>query len=111
MRALTLSAVAALLSLTVARTAPADEFSETRARAILSVAIDTGAPIFNAGDHEGCYRVYRGALESIRPLLRDRHRLREDVASALRRAEHTSSRTERAWILRHTIDRLLEDLR
>jgi len=110
MRALFLTAVAVLLSLTVAKAAPADEFHQSRAQVVLTNAIDTGSPLYNNGEYENCYLFYRGALRSTLPLLRDRPDLRDQIEAALWRAERTASRGHRAWILRHAIDRTLAGL-
>ena len=109
MRALYLTA-AVLLSLAIAKAAQADEFRQSRVQVILSDAIDTGSPIFNSGDHRGCYIFYRGALRSTLPLLRDRRDLKDQIEAALWRAEHTASWFDKAWILRHAIDQTLADL-
>src|SRR5207253_278883 len=93
-----LAATAALLVLLVGGNAPAQQgFREDRARVILKEAIRTGAPLYNRGDAGGCYLVYRGALQSVLPLLRDHPRLRANISASLQRAVGQRSFDARAW--------------
>jgi hypothetical protein len=85
-------------------------FREARARTILVDAVNTGAPLYNVGDVDGYYRVYRGALSSIRPLLQARPELGAYVTAGFRSAAQQPTLRGKAWVLRMTIDALLEEL-
>src|SRR5437016_1366377 len=111
MRTSLLTAVAVAVVLLAGNTVQAQAgFCEARARVILNEAINTGAPIFNRGDACGCYLVYRGALSSVLPLLRNRPDLQIHIRAALRRAACQRCSDARAWTLRRAIDRTLEAL-
>ncbi len=73
----------------------------------ISEAISVGAPLYNAGNHEACFRVYEGTSM----------RLEQGAACAGVRAAFTSGLTraatlttfkEKAWALRDTFDGLLD---
>jgi serine/threonine-protein kinase len=82
----------------------------------LHIAIGAGAPIYNAGDHAGCARLYR---EAIGALLAEPGALREGtrIAASARlevgaaRADACRDATRAAWELRWTFDDLLQVLR
>jgi hypothetical protein len=70
-------------------------------------AIDVGAPLYNDGHPEACFRIYQGtALDLI-------HRLREcpgpvkALQSGLERANGEKSYDAKAWAMRDTFDGLL----
>jgi S1-C subfamily serine protease len=78
-------------------------------RQILS-AIDNGAPLYNEGQHEACYRIYEGTA----------FKFEHDVACAgvrtafgdgLLRASGKKTYTEKAWAMRDTFDGLIEAAR
>jgi hemoglobin len=67
-------------------------------------AINEGARLFNDnGDQYGCYRVYQGALLSVRPLLDDHPDLQKDIDAGLAQANAAPSITERAFALRKVL--------
>jgi hypothetical protein len=106
-----LATAAVGLALAFAGAVPAQPgFRRERARVILNDAVNTGAPLYNRGDHRGCYQVYRGALQSVLPLLRHRPGLRADIAASLREAHRQRSANDQAWTLRRAIDRTLQGL-
>ncbi len=82
--------------------------SELDARIVraLGEAIDIGAPVFNAGDPSGCYRLYQGALLAVTPLLDDRPELRSSVQQKVNRAQAARSVADRAFILREALDEI-----
>jgi hypothetical protein len=86
------------------RAVPADVADRVRA------AIQVGAPLYNAGDHAGCARVYQETAEALlaratpnEPRVAVTARLR----AALARAGERSSPTHAAWELRWAFDDLV----
>jgi hemoglobin len=73
--------------------------------------INIGAPIFNQGDHAGCYRLYQGALLMMEPMLQHRAELRQVVGAGLRDAEVLPTAAQRATELRRILDRVLAAVR
>ena len=75
----------------------------------ISSAISRGAPIYNEGDHSGCYNVYRQTAERIVEhcsvaVVQQKLRL------ALYLAEKQPSFTDRAWTMRHSFDAILRGI-
>lgn len=71
----------------------------------LKDVINYGAELFNKqADHAGCYRVYQGALISIRPFMSPTMRKRID--ESIVRAEGLPYYSERAFELRRTLDEI-----
>lgn len=83
----------------------ADDIAE--AVKAISEAIESGAPLYNAGNHEACFRIYEGA--SMR-LERESNckGVREAFGAGLLRAGTVESWTEKAWALRDMFDGLLD---
>ncbi len=74
-------------------------------------AIEVGVPIYNQGDHAGCYRIYQGALFVIEPLLAHRPDLQKTVTDALAQAQTEPTIGHSAFVLRRALDRIIDDLR
>jgi hypothetical protein len=73
----------------------------------ISDAISVGAPVYNSGDHEACYRIYEGtALRLERDS--DCKIVREALGQGLLRAQTLENGTERAWAMRDAFDGLLD---
>jgi hemoglobin len=69
----------------------------------LKDVINTGADLFNKyGDHAGCYRLWKGALLAIKPLLAPA--MQNEIDMALADAEKLPRVSDRAFALRKTID-------
>jgi serine protease Do len=69
-------------------------------------AIDIGAPLYNQGNHEACFRVYEGlALRFEREL--ECPLVREALGQGLLRAQTKSTFTEKAWAMRDAFDGIL----
>lgn len=70
-------------------------------------AIANGAPIYNSGNHEGCYRIYEGTS-----LRLDRESsckgVRDALGQGLLRASTLGTFTEKAWAMRDAFDGLLD---
>jgi len=71
-------------------------------------AIEKGAPIYNANDHEACFRIYEGtALRLENELPSDCQGVREALGQGLLRAQTLETYTEKAWAMRDAFDGLL----
>ena len=73
----------------------------------ISDAISNGAPVYNEGNHEACFRIYQGtALEIDRDS--DCKPIRDALGQGLLRAETLKSFTEKAWAMRDAFDGVLD---
>jgi len=71
-------------------------------------AIEKGAPIYNDGDHETCFRIYEGtALRLENDLPVECKGPREGLGQGLLRSGTLDSYTEKAWAMRDAFDGLL----
>jgi hemoglobin len=70
----------------------------------LSAALDIGVPMFNKGDHQGCYQIYHGALLAAKPLLVGKPELVQAIQARLERAATLTVPAQRAFELRRAID-------
>lgn len=73
-------------------------------------AIENGAPLYNDGKHEACFRIYEGTA------VKFEHDaacagVRSAFGDGLLRASGLSSYTEKAWAMRDTFDGLLDAAR
>jgi S1-C subfamily serine protease len=73
----------------------------------IGAAIETGAPLYNEGKHEACFRVYEGTA------VKFEHDaacagVRSAFGDGLLRAGGLSSYTEKAWAMRDTFDGLID---
>ena len=72
----------------------------------IASAVSSGAPVYNQGNHEACFRIYEGTAVKI-----EREAACAGTRSAfgdgLLRAGSLSSFTEKAWALRDTFDGVL----
>jgi S1-C subfamily serine protease len=70
-------------------------------------AIASGAPLYNQGNHEACYRIYEGTAEKW-----EREApcpgIRTAFGDGLLRASALTSFTEKAWAMRDTFDGLID---
>jgi S1-C subfamily serine protease len=70
-------------------------------------AIDNGAPLYNEGKHEACYRIYEGTavkFEHDAPCVG----VRTAFGDGLLRANGLASYKEKAWAMRDTFDGLID---
>jgi len=73
----------------------------------ISQAIELGAPLYNGGNHEACFRIYEGT--SIRFERESGCKgVREAFGAGLLRSTTLDSFTEKAWALRDMFDGLLD---
>ena len=74
----------------------------------LREVINHGAAIFNnQGDYAGCYRLFEGALQAVKPLLGGYPELQKKIEAALTEANQQPSMHDRA----HSLRRVLNDVR
>jgi hypothetical protein len=72
-------------------------------RDALKEVINAGAELFNKyGDHAGCYRLYQGSLITIKPFLAPA--TQKEIEMALAEAEKQPRLSDRAFVLRKTLD-------
>jgi hypothetical protein len=77
----------------------------TLLRDSLKEVINVGADLFNKyGDHAGCYRIYQGALISIKPFLPPE--TQKEIETSLVEAEKQARFSDRAKELRKTLDNI-----
>ena len=77
--------------------------------AVLQQAIQEGVPLFNQGEPERCYDVYRTALSNILMLASEQLSPMERslIQQALRQAQGMNSPSDQAWALRTAIDAIM----
>lgn len=71
-------------------------------------AIAIGAPIYNDGDREGCYRVYSNAALALDRKVKGCVAARGALLAGVRRADKLASFDEKAWAMRDAFDGLLD---
>jgi uncharacterized surface protein with fasciclin (FAS1) repeats len=85
---------------------PQDKVSSHEVRQMIEHAISRGARLFNSGHHHECAEIY---TETARKMVSYGDRMPTEVTrtlnGALSQAGHTSCATQRAWTLRHGLDR------
>ena len=74
----------------------------------LRLFINQGAEVYNSGDYLGCYRLYEGALTSIKPILAHRPNLQKAIDGGLAQAK-TSRDPDKAFVLRSVIDQIRKE--
>ncbi len=72
--------------------------------------IDHGADLYNQGDWSGCYRLWEGALMSLKPMLDHRPKLQEAIDGGLSKARQDAVQWQRAWALRPVLDKIRADI-
>jgi serine protease Do len=71
--------------------------------ATIEEAIRLGAPLYNAGNHEACFRIYENAVTKMEQGAACKG-LRSAMGDGLLRASSTSTFRDKAWALRDTFD-------
>ena len=83
----------------------ADPLSRTdldkRLSKLVFETVTSGVDLYNAGNYEGCYRLYQGSLSAIVPLLDHKPKLAESVANQLAKAKKETA-TDGAFTPRST---------
>lgn len=109
-RGITLTAVLTLANLSVAD-APVDPLPradlDKRVRRAAHDAATAGYDLYTGGNHEGCARLYEGALIALTPMLDHRPDAAETVRSALARARAANGSAQKALVLRKALDELV----
>ena len=90
--------------------APASPQRAQRAAAVLELAIERGVPRFNAGDTASCAALYELAIASVVLLGEDAISAdaKAELSKALEQGASHEDASERAWIYRRAMDRVLE---
>ena len=73
-------------------------------------AVSHGAPLYNAGHHAACAQIYSQTLHSVMTTYPDAS-VKHQINEVLVRASHQHCASERAWTLRHGIDRMMLQMR
>jgi hemoglobin len=73
---------------------------------VLRTIINSGADLYNRGDHNGCYRLFQGALMATGPQLEAYPDLKKTIDEALANAERKSAADARAYALREALDKV-----
>ncbi|MFB1481945.1 serine protease [Corallococcus sp. RDP092CA] len=76
--------------------------------ALLGQAINVGAPAYNRGDVEGCYRLYMHTAEQLIDERDDCPGVQRALRDGLLRCEGMKDAEDRAWALRDTFDGLMD---
>nr|WP_233583091.1 serine protease [Corallococcus sp. CA053C] len=76
--------------------------------ALLGHAINVGAPAYNRGDVEGCYRLYAHTAEQLIDERDDCPGVQRALRDGLLRCQSLRDAEDRAWALRDTFDGLMD---
>lgn len=75
---------------------------------IIGQAIETGAPTYNSGNHQGCYMIYEGAAYKILYKYGSRcSDVSNILEAALEKSYGANNATDKAWIMRMAFDQIL----
>jgi hypothetical protein len=72
----------------------------------IAAAIDKGAPVYDSGDHSGCYNTYKEAAERIVESC-SVSLIKQKLSSALELSATQQNYSDRAWTLRRAFDMIL----
>ncbi len=70
-------------------------------------AISLGAPLYNQGNHEACFKIYEGASLELEKSLQGCAGVKAALADGRSHAKGMASWTEKAWAMRDAFDGLL----
>ena len=73
----------------------------------ISQAIDVGAPLYNQGNYEACYRVYEGAALASQRSATQCPGPTKALADGVSEAEKLTSWSDKAWVMRDAFDGVL----
>ncbi len=74
----------------------------------IEVAISVGAPAYNEGNHEGCYRAYAAAAVAIDREVKACSGPRGALLAGVRKADKLVSFDDKAWAMRDAFDGVLD---
>jgi hypothetical protein len=72
----------------------------------ISAAINSGAPLYNSGNIEACFRIYEGAISEIDRKFSRCPAARQVLQSGVTRADQLDGWAAKAWALRDSFDGL-----
>ncbi len=75
---------------------------------LIHLALERGVLQFNHGNPAACAAIYEVTAESLRADSRLSEEIRDDLTAVLKRANASHSASDRAWSLRHALDRALQ---
>ncbi|MEM8680817.1 MAG: fasciclin domain-containing protein, partial [Planctomycetota bacterium] len=91
---------------------PSEKQAAAHPRRMIELAIQKGAPMYNAGHHQRCADVYMSTVET---LLASDSQMPEGVTRVLNTAanqvRHCGCSNTNAWTLRHALDRAYAHMR
>jgi hypothetical protein len=73
----------------------------------ISRAINVGAPLYNQGNVEACYRIYEGAALEVQRTVLECPGPKKALADGITRAEKLSGWSDKAWAMRDSFDGIL----
>ena len=76
--------------------------------ALIHLAIERGALQFNHGNPAACAAIYEVTVESLRADSRLPESTRDALTVELKKASASNSASDKAWVLRHALDRALQ---
>jgi serine protease Do len=71
-------------------------------------AIDSGAPLYNQGNIQACYRIYAGAIRDLDRSVQSCPAVKQALQKGLKNAGDRSGWDAKAWALRDSFDGVLE---
>lgn len=74
-------------------------------------AIESGAPLYNAGNSEACFRIYGGAVNDIDRRVNQCQRVKRALRDGLSNASKLSDFQSKAWAVRDSFDGVLQVIR
>lgn len=74
----------------------------------IAAAIENGAPLYNDGNIEACYRIYTGAIRDISRKVERCPAVKQALQDGLRTAEAKTGWKDKAWALRDAFDGMLD---
>ena len=74
----------------------------------IAAAIHSGAPLYNSGDVEACYRIYEGAISDIDRRVNGCPVAKQALQDGLRTADQRTGWQDKAWALRDAFDGLID---
>lgn len=74
----------------------------------IEAAITSGAPLYNDGHHEACYRIYSGAALEIDRKVKGCEGVRQALIEGIRRSDSIDNYTKKAWAMRDAFDGVLD---
>lgn len=77
-------------------------------QAAIKDAIKVGAPLYNEGNHEACYRVYAATALDVNRKLANCPGPKRVLLDGVERADMVAGWADKSWVMRDTFDGLLE---